>query len=590
MHRFRLLKADTEIYFVFVILIATAMFSAVYCSRKIEDNREITSRIVTVETPSIETLGQLQVLITQSRLYATNIVYLPKTMEERQQLRELVAVTYPRVKARINGLMYRWDDTWNIPRIHYLLLRTEKLLDEELALLKQPDAGARLENSVLPLAALITNDLQQAIASERENLEELHRIMQTSYRNLQWSIVIVAMGIVVIVLLSAFYMVNNMILPVMKLKEYITRISKGEIPDIRLQVKNNAVGQMTDAVRMLTDNFRTTAHFAYEIGEGKFDAYYTRLGEHDEMGNALIHMRDKLSRAQRELTEYMKQLQLQNDILQQARHELFDKACELEQANKYKSEFLANMSHELRTPLNSILVLANILCENRKGHLGEKETEYARIIHRSGSDLLLLINDILDLSKIEAGRIDLVMESVRIETLKAEALSLFDEIAKERKIHFGVEVTSSLPDSIRADRLRLAQVIRNLLSNAFKFTAAGGEVVLRFRSAIKNSNACLEISVQDNGIGIPSEKQAMIFEAFRQADGSISRKYGGTGLGLSISRMLVGMMGGSLDLVSQEGAGSTFFVVLPLAAAAGTAGEERQAIVVPGDPVRVQKK
>jgi signal transduction histidine kinase len=590
MHRFRLLKADTEIYFVFVILIATAMFSAVYCSRKIEDNREITSRIVTVETPSIETLGQLQVLITQSRLYATNIVYLPKTMEERQQLRELVAVTYPRVKARINGLMYRWDDTWNIPRIHYLLLRTEKLLDEELALLKQPDAGARLENSVLPLAALITNDLQQAIASERENLEELHRIMQTSYRNLQWSIVIVAMGIVVIVLLSAFYMVNNMILPVMKLKEYITRISKGEIPDIRLQVKNNAVGQMTDAVRMLTDNFRTTAHFAYEIGEGKFDAYYTRLGEHDEMGNALIHMRDKLSRAQRELTEYMKQLQLQNDILQQARHELFDKACELEQANKYKSEFLANMSHELRTPLNSILVLANILCENRKGHLGEKETEYARIIHRSGSDLLLLINDILDLSKIEAGRIDLVMESVRIETLKAEALSLFDEIAKERKIHFGVEVTSSLPDSIRADRLRLAQVIRNLLSNAFKFTAAGGEVVLRFRSAIKNSNACLEISVQDNGIGIPSEKQAMIFEAFRQADGSISRKYGGTGLGLSISRMLVGMMGGSLDLVSQEGAGSTFFVFLPLAAAAGTAGEERQAIVVPGDPVRVQKK
>jgi signal transduction histidine kinase len=590
MHRFRLLKADTEIYFVFVILIATAMFSAVYCSRKIEDNREITSRIVTVETPSIETLGQLQVLITQSRLYATNIVYLPKTMEERQQLRELVAVTYPRVKARINGLMYRWDDTWNIPRIHYLLLRTEKLLDEELALLKQPDAGARLENSVLPLAALITNDLQQAIASERENLEELHRIMQASYRNLQWSIVIVAMGIVVIVLLSAFYMVNNMILPVMKLKEYITRISKGEIPDIRLQVKNNAVGQMTDAVRMLTDNFRTTAHFAYEIGEGKFDAYYTRLGEHDEMGNALIHMRDKLSRAQRELTEYMKQLQLQNDILQQARHELFDKACELEQANKYKSEFLANMSHELRTPLNSILVLANILCENRKGHLGEKETEYARIIHRSGSDLLLLINDILDLSKIEAGRIDLVMESVRIETLKAEALSLFDEIAKERKIHFGVEVTSSLPDSIRADRLRLAQVIRNLLSNAFKFTAAGGEVVLRFRSAIKNSNACLEISVQDNGIGIPSEKQAMIFEAFRQADGSISRKYGGTGLGLSISRMLVGMMGGSLDLVSQEGAGSTFFVFLPLAAAAGTAGEERQAIVVPGDPVRVQKK
>jgi signal transduction histidine kinase len=177
---------------------------------------------------------------------------------------------------------------------------------------------------------------------------------------------------------------------------------------------------------------------------------------------------------------------------------------------------------------------------------------------------LLLISDILDLSKIEAGRIDLVYESVRIADIKAETFTLFDELAKNRKIRFGIELSSGLPDCIMTDRLRISQVIRNLLSNAFKFTEPSGEVMLRFRRSTAGGAPAIEISVQDTGIGIGAEQQEMIFEAFHQADGSISRKYGGTGLGLSITRMLTGLMGGTVTLSSRPGEGSTFYVHLPL--------------------------
>ena len=574
------LKVDIEIYIVFIILIGISVFNAIYCTMKIEKNQEITTHVIAVETPSIESLGQLNELVTRSRMLTTNWVYLPYNSEDKQKLKGLIKISYPKIKSDIQNLMSRWTDAGNIPKTNKSFSQIESLIHVEIELtnslnsfsdyedpMKKFAAEEKVENIILPTAALISKELNSIITSKQTELERLHWAMQSSYRNLVWSVLAVAMGIILVVLLAAFYLSHFMIMPVMKLRDYIKQLGRGEIPHIRLKIKNNAVGQMTEAVISLTESFKTTAHFAYEIGEGRFDAQYTKLGEHDELGNALIQMRDKLNRAQYELTEYMQQLQLQNDILQQARHDLFEKAKELELANKYKSEFLANMSHELRTPLNSILVLANILYENRQAALTPKEIEYARIIHRSGSDLLLLINDILDLSKIEAGRIDIVYQDVRLEELKQETFALFDEIAKDKKINFGIEISSNLPEFIFTDRLRLSQVIRNLLSNSFKFTEAKGEVILRFKLTNQLNQSSIEISVQDSGIGIPDGKQKMIFEAFQQADGSISRKYGGTGLGLSISKMLVGLMNGSLSLKSKENEGSTFYVYLPFKAA-----------------------
>ena len=273
---------------------------------------------------------------------------------------------------------------------------------------------------------------------------------------------------------------------------------------------------------------------------------------------------EELKQGNIEMKIKARELEQKNEILEQAREAISIKAKELELNNRYKSEFLANMSHELRTPLNSVLILAKLLSENKDKNLTDKQAEYARVIHKSGNDLLLLINDILDLSKIEAGKIELMPEQTSIEQVKSDIRSLFTEVANEKEIDFEIENHSELPETIFTDRVRLEQIIKNLLANAFKFTPAKGKITLKIKRpdrvtlfsnpSLRGQKNIIEFSVTDTGIGIPAEKQALIFEAFQQADGSTSRKYGGTGLGLSISKMLVSMLGGEMQLISEQNA------------------------------------
>ncbi len=273
------------------------------------------------------------------------------------------------------------------------------------------------------------------------------------------------------------------------------------------------------------------------------------------------------------LSSQNKEVEAKNREVEQAKMALEEKAEQLALTSKYKSEFLANMSHELRTPLNSLLILSKMLSENTQGNLTVKQVEFAKNIHAAGSDLLGLINDILDLSKIESGTVTLDIGETSFDSLRDQMHRTFAQIAQDKRLDFSIEVDEALPTSMYTDDKRLLQIIKNLLSNAFKFTASGSVRLAIDRveagwnpgnEHLNNAGQVLAFSVHDTGIGIPEDKQRIIFEAFQQADGTTSRKYGGTGLGLSISREITRTLGGELRVESEPGGGSTFILYLPL--------------------------
>jgi CheY-like chemotaxis protein/signal transduction histidine kinase/CHASE3 domain sensor protein len=261
-----------------------------------------------------------------------------------------------------------------------------------------------------------------------------------------------------------------------------------------------------------------------------------------------------------ELEEKASLLEEKNKAIEEARQAINLKVEELETTGKYKSEFLANMSHELRTPLNSILVLARILKDNKPANLSEDQIKYASVIFNAGNDLLTLINDILDLSKIESGKLDMQNEHVAITEILQDMESLFAQVAATKKVSFVNSIGDSVKPSLFTDKVRVEQVIKNLLSNAFKFTPEGGSIAI---NVLKGKGKTIDFCIKDTGIGIAADKQKVIFQAFQQADGSTSRKYGGTGLGLSISRELTSLLGGHISLTSTPGEGSEFVLTLP---------------------------
>ncbi|OAX48673.1 CHASE3 domain-containing protein [Paenibacillus sp. AD87] len=284
----------------------------------------------------------------------------------------------------------------------------------------------------------------------------------------------------------------------------------------------------------------------------------------------MVSQTEELHMQTEELHMLNERLELQKNAAETSASELAEVADQLRTSSGYKSEFLANMSHELRTPLNSMLILSEILAENKHQHLNSEEQKYASVIHASGKDLLNLINDILDLSKVEAGEMEVDLDDVYLGSLPEAMNQYFLKTAEQKGVDFRIQLQSPLPETIFSDEMRLHQILRNLLSNAFKFTNEGEVALTISRVSLSNPEGngaetdVIAFSVSDTGIGISENKLLQIFDAFKQADGATARKYGGTGLGLSISQSLANLLGGSISATSREGQGSVFTLFLPL--------------------------
>ncbi|MBB2709292.1 HAMP domain-containing protein (plasmid) [Rhizobium sophoriradicis] len=349
-----------------------------------------------------------------------------------------------------------------------------------------------------------------------------------------------------------------------QVKAVIELASAGDFTELQLSF----LDQLTTSIGIVLNSIEATMQT-----EGLLKQSQQLAAELQTQQRELQQTNEQLGQKAQQLEERNVEVEAKNQEIEQARRALEEKAAELALTSKYKSEFLANMSHELRTPLNSILILGQQLGENPDGNLSGKQVEFAKTIHGAGTDLLNLISDILDLSKIESGTVSVDAEEIFVNNLLEVMARPFRHEAETRNLSFEVEVGADVTKSIITDSKRLQQILKNLLSNAFKFTAQGG-VTLRVASAtsgwssdhpsLRHAPSVIAFEVVDTGIGIPPEKQRIIFEAFQQADASTSRKYGGTGLGLAISRELANLLGGEIQLRSTPGVGSIFVLYLPL--------------------------
>ncbi|MBX7182592.1 MAG: response regulator [Bacteroidia bacterium] len=535
----------------YLALIILFIITAGIIAHTLRQNTEIRQTISEKIDPSINKVQEFNLLITNSKMYTTNWVYLRSNEADKQALRKLISKDYPKLKSILKDLSYYWKNPKEIDQLNKTLKDYEELISVEKQIMNELDkfehyddplkkfiCESAIEENVIPISAQLKDDL--AILENMLNKEKMdgEEILQKSNQNLKMMILLLVALFVVVSLLFSGFFANLITKPINEIRSIVLELGKGNLQKLNDTSREDEIGEMIRAVNILTESLRKTAVFAEKIGNREYNAEFSPLSEVDILGHSLVTMRDNLERNERELTK------AKDDALAAA---------------QVKSQFLSNMSHEIRTPMNAIIGISEMLV---KEQLPADVLENLNYIRNSGENLLVIINDILDFSKMEAGKI--LFE--KIDFLPNSIFKHLDKTlsiqAKKRGLSLSVKLDESIPKVLKGDPYRLNQVLTNLVGNAVKFTENGRVEIIGKALKIWDGKLLLEIQVKDTGIGIPQNKLESVFESFTQAKLDNTRKYGGTGLGLSITKRLVEMQGGTIQVESEEGVGTTFTIQL----------------------------